>query len=43
MDLVRSVGLGLAKEGKIVVMQKGKVLPNPAEAVGPIRYRISTG
>lgn len=43
MDLVRSVGLSLAKEGKIVVMQKGNVLLNPADARGPIRYRISSG
>jgi formamidopyrimidine-DNA glycosylase len=43
MDLVRSVGLRLAQEGKIVVMQKGQVLPDPAKAKGPIRYRISTG
>lgn len=43
MDLVRSVGLTLANEGKIVVMQKGKVLSDPASASGPIRYRITTG
>eukprot|EP01043_Picozoa_sp_COSAG02_P046016 COSAG02_NODE_4266_length_5569_cov_14.425594_4_plen_476_part_00 len=43
MDLVRSVGLSLAKERKIVVMQKGNILRNPADARGPIRYRISSG
>lgn len=42
MDLVRSVGISLVEEGKIVVMQKGRVLSNPAEARGPIRYRISS-
>ena len=43
MDLVRSVGLALVEERKIVVMQEGKVVPDPAAARGPIRYRISTG
>lgn len=43
MDLVRSVGLSLVEEGKIVVMQKGAVVPDSAAAKGPIRYKISTG
>jgi hypothetical protein len=41
MPDVREVGVALAGEGKIVVMQKGEVV-NPQEAKGPIRYRLNS-
>lgn len=39
MPCVREVGLALAEEGCIVVLQKGNIV-NPHQVKGPIPYRI---
>mmetsp|Transcript_10823 Transcript_10823/g.18303 ORF Transcript_10823/g.18303 Transcript_10823/m.18303 type:complete len:87 (+) Transcript_10823:208-468(+) len=40
MDLVRDVGCELAREGYIHVTQKGKIVEDPQQVRGPIRYRL---
>jgi len=40
MPAVREVGTMLAREGAIVVTQKGQVV-DPFQVKGPIRYRIN--
>jgi hypothetical protein len=39
MPTVREVGTELVDEGKIVTLQKGKLV-DPRQAKGPIRYRL---
>jgi len=41
MELVRSVGWGLAEEGEIVITQRGHVLSADQDARGPIRFRLN--
>ena len=41
MPAVRSVGCDLESEGKIQILQKGQVVPDPQNARGPIRYRMA--
>jgi len=41
MPAVREVGCELEAEGKIQILQKGQVVPDPKNARGPIRYRLA--
>lgn len=42
MPTVREMGCELENEGKIQILQKGKVLSDPQSVRGPIRYRAVT-
>ena len=41
MPLVREIGCELQSSGNIQVLQKGKLVSDPQNARGPIRYRLA--